>query len=192
MSDGYPPEMEKAQADGFGWRHAGSLFFAIAVTATIFIFREHIAGLQQLAYLGAFLTMLLGNATVILGVPGLVVVFVLGGSLNPLLVGLAAGPGAALGEMTAYAAGYGGSGVIENTGAYRTFQRWMDRYGLIAVVLLAAVPNPVFDVAGLIAGASRIKWWHFLLAAWIGKTIQGILVAYAGALSMGWVESLLR
>lgn len=191
MSDGHSPGVEEARPNGFGWRHAGSIFFAVAVTVTIFIFRNQIFQLQELAYLGAFLTMLLGNATVILGVPGLVIVFALGSSLNPLLVGLAAGPGAALGEMTAYAAGYGGSGVVQNTAAYRTFKRWMDRYGLVAVMLLAAIPNPVFDIAGLIAGASKIKWWQFLIAAWIGKTIQGILVAYAGALSLGWVERLL-
>jgi uncharacterized membrane protein YdjX (TVP38/TMEM64 family) len=47
-------------------------------------------------------------------------------------------------------------------------------------------------MAGIVAGALRVKWWQFLIAAWIGKTIQGLLVAYAGALSLGWVEQFLR
>jgi uncharacterized membrane protein YdjX (TVP38/TMEM64 family) len=67
----------------------------------------------------------------------------------------------------------------------------MARYGAIVVTLLAAFPNPVFDMAGLVAGSVRMKWWRFLFAVWIGKTIQGIMAAYAGALSLGWVEKLL-
>jgi membrane protein YqaA with SNARE-associated domain len=146
-----------------------------------------------LAYLGAFLVMLLGNATIILPVPGLTFVFAMGGSgsLSPVLLGLAAGPGAALGELTGYAAGYGGSAVIDNLALYRRLEAWMRRFGPVVISLLAAVPNPFFDMAGVVAGGLRMKWWQFLLAAWIGKTLQGVLVAYAGALSWDWVARLL-
>jgi membrane protein YqaA with SNARE-associated domain len=106
-------------------------------------------------------------------------------------VGLFAGPGAALGELTGYAAGYGSSAIVDNLKLYKLVSKWMGRYGPIIITLMAAVPNPVFDMAGLVAGSLRMKWWHFLIAAWIGKTIQSILVAYAGALSMGWIEQFL-
>ncbi|GAB4467326.1 MAG: VTT domain-containing protein [Anaerolineae bacterium] len=175
----------------FGWKHLFALLFAAAVTVCIFVFQEELRSLEEVAYFGAFLAMLIGNATLILPVPGLIFVFSLGGTLNPLLVGLAAGPGAALGELTGYAAGFGGSALIDNFRVYRTFERWMKRYGLLAVAVLATIPNPLFDMAGIVAGASRIKWWQFLLAAWVGKTVQALLVAYAGALSLGWVEQLL-
>lgn len=174
----------------FTWKHALALLFAVGITLTIFAFREQIQRLQALAYLGAFLSMLLGNATLILPVPGLIFVYALGGTLNPLLVGLAAGPGAALGELTGYVAGYGGSGAIEHVRLYAAFERWMARYGLLVVVVLAIVPNPLFDMAGMVAGASKIPWWQFLIAALIGKTIQSILIAYAGAFSLGWVGSM--
>ncbi len=179
------------QQERFSWKHLISLLFAAVVTVGIFTFQEELRNLEEVAYFGAFLAMLIGNATLILPVPGLIFVFSLGGTLNPLLVGLAAGPGAALGEMTGYAAGFGGSALIDNFQVYQTFERWMKRYGLLAVAVLAAIPNPLFDMAGIVAGASRIKWWQFLLAAWVGKTVQALLVAYAGALSLGWVEQLL-
>lgn len=183
---------EQGEQQKFGWKHIASLLFAAGVTAGIVIFRESLRNLDELAYAGAFLSMLIGNATVILPVPGLIFVFALGGTLNPLLVGLVAGPGAALGEMTGYAAGYGGSAIIDNLKLYERIKVWMERYGLIVITILAAIPNPVFDMAGIVAGSLRVKWWRFLIAAWIGKTIQGLFIAYAGALSMGWVEQFLH
>lgn len=186
--NGQPP----AENQRFGWRHLLSLLFAIGVTALVLVFQNRIRDLEQLAYLGAFLAMLIGNATIILPVPGLVIIFALGSTLNPLLLGLAAGPGAALGELTGYIAGFGGSAVIDDLRLYRRFKHWMERHGVIVITLLAAIPNPVFDMAGIVAGSMRIKWWKFLVAAWVGKTIQAIMIAYAGALSLGWVEQLLR
>ncbi len=200
MSPDNPPKEEAlpAQAVGsageqkFGWKHAASLLFAVGVTLLIFIFRDRLQDLDRLAYAGAFLAMLIGNATLLLPVAVLIFVFALGGSLNPLLVGLVAGPGAALGELTGYFAGYGGSAIVDNLDVYQRVKRWMEKYGLAAISVLAAIPNPLFDMAGIVAGTLRIKWWQFLLAAWAGKTVQAIFIAYAGALSLGWVEQLLR
>lgn len=175
----------------FSWRYLSAILFAVGITVLIILYRDKLRELENLAYAGAFLTMLVGNATVVLPVPGLIVVYSLGSTLNPLLVGLSAGPGAALGELTAYAAGYGGSAVIDNLKVYHRIKVWMERHGPIVVTLLAAFPNPVFDMAGLVAGSVRMKWWRFLIAAWIGKTVQGILVSYAGALSWGWIERFL-
>lgn len=174
-----------------GWRFLSAILFVVGITALIILYRDKLRELENLAYVGAFLTMLVGNATVVFPVPGLIFVYSLGSTLNPLLVGLFAGVGAALGEMTAYAAGYGGSAVIDKLEVYQRIKVWMERHGPIVVTLLAAFPNPVFDIAGLTAGSVRIKWWRFLIAAWIGKTVQCVLTAYAGALSWGWIEKFL-
>lgn len=191
LDDTVLPQAASADEQSFGLKHLISILFAVGVTALVVIFQEQLRELEHLAYAGAFLAMLIGNATVILPVPGLIFVFALGGTLNPLLVGLVAGPGAALGELTGFAAGYGGSAIIDNLKLYQTVKRWMERYGPVVITAMAAIPNPVFDMAGLVAGALRMKWWQFLIAAWIGKTIQGLLIAYAGALSLGWVEQYL-
>ncbi|MCC6905629.1 MAG: VTT domain-containing protein [Anaerolineae bacterium] len=176
----------------FGWKQMLALVFAVGITFGIFAFRDQIRQLEHLGYLGGFLGMLLGNATLILPVPGLIFVFVLGGTLNPLLVGLTAGPGAALGEFTGYAAGYGGSSAIDQFDVYQRIRGWMNKYGLLVIVVLAAVPNPLFDMAGVVCGSLRVPWWKFLLAAWVGKTIQALFIAYAGAFSLGWVEQFLH
>lgn len=172
-------------------KHILSLSFAVGISLLIFLYHDRLGDLQHLAYVGAFIAMLIGNATVILPVPGLIIVYLLGGTLNPLLLGLSAGPGAALGEMTGYFAGYGGSAIIDNLKVYQTIKRWMGKYGLLVIAVLAAIPNPVFDMAGIVAGTLKLKWWQFLIAALIGKTIQAIFIAYAGHFSIGWVRGFL-
>lgn len=185
-------EKPSSEPQRFGWKHVASLSFAIGVTLLIFFYHEQLGDLQHFAYAGAFLAMLIGNATLILPVPGLIIVYLLGGTLNPFLLGLAAGPGAALGELTGYFAGYGGSALIDNLGLYNRIKGWMEKYGLIVISILAAIPNPAFDMAGIIAGSMRLKWWQFLLAAVIGKTVQATFIALAGSLSIGWIRGFLE
>jgi uncharacterized membrane protein YdjX (TVP38/TMEM64 family) len=186
-----PSDRKLTNGWGFNWRQALAIIFAIGITILVVVYQDKLRELENLAYGGAFLVMLIGNSTVILPVPGLIVVYALGNVLNPLLVGLIAGVGAALGEITGYIAGYGGSAVIERSKLYNSIRKWMERYGTIVITLMAAVPNPVFDMAGLIAGSMRMRWWRFMIAAWIGKTIQATLTAYAGAVSLDWFKQIL-
>jgi uncharacterized membrane protein YdjX (TVP38/TMEM64 family) len=175
----------------FNWKHVIAIIFAIVITMLVVIYQDKLRELEKLAYGGAFLVMLIGNSTVILPVPGLIVVYALGNVFNPLLVGLIAGVGAALGEITGYIAGYGSSAMIERSKLYNLIKQWMERYGTIVITLMAAVPNPVFDMVGLIAGSMRMRWWRFIIAAWIGKTIQSMITAYAGAVSLDWFKQIL-
>lgn len=177
-----PPQRPKIP-----WGRIGAVIFAIAVTVLVAQLANQIEQLQALGYVGAFLIMLFGNATVVLPVPGLVFVIAMGATLNPWLLGLAAGPGAALGEFTGYLAGHGGITPLEDTAMYQRFDRLMDRYGPLVIFVLSIIPNPFFDIAGLLAGASHMPWWQFLIAALLGKTIQAIALAWAGALSIDWI-----
>lgn len=73
------------------------LILVLGVTACIFVFRDRLANLAGYGYLGAFLISLLSSATILLPVPGIAVIFALGATYNPYLVGLAAGAGFSLG-----------------------------------------------------------------------------------------------
>lgn len=182
---------ERLLPQSFSWRHGFAIVFAVGVTVGVIVFREEILRFRELAYLGMFLIALLTSATVILPAPGLAFVFAFGAQLNPLLVGLAAGPGAALGEMTGYMAGYGASAIVDDSPLYQRIARLVGgRFGLAFIALLAFIPNPVFDMAGMVAGTLRIKWWQFLIAVMFGKTTRSILVAHGGALGMKWIEQL--
>ena len=187
-----PIESAQSNDQRFGWRHVLAILFAVGVTVGIYLLRDQIERFEEFAYLGAFVIMLLTNATIILPAPGMVFIFALAGQLNPLLVGISGGLGASLGELSGYVAGYGTSAIVDGSPIYSRIARWVGgRFGLGFIALLAFIPNPFFDMAGLVAGTLRVKWWHFLLAVTVGKTLRFILVAYGGALSLDWVERLL-
>jgi membrane protein YqaA with SNARE-associated domain len=48
---------------------------------------------------------------------------------------------------------------------------------MLVIFVLAVIPNPVFDVAGIAAGALRMPVLRYLGAAAAGKVIKNILVA---------------
>ena len=168
-----------------------ALLLVIAITAAIVLNRDRMHELKALGYCGAFLIMLLSNATLVLPAPGLVFVFALGGSLHPLLIGLSAAAGATLGEITGYLTGYGGLVMFEDTALGERLRGWMQRNGPLTVFVLSIIPNPIFDLAGILAGAGRMSPWRFLGVTFCGKSIQATCIALAGSLSLGWVQDLL-
>ena len=150
-------------------------------------------------YTGVFVANLASTATVFIPVPGLTaagqaLILTQGDVLNPVLVGLLGGAGMALGEVTAYAAGAVGSevareGRLEAPRLVRPLVerviRWidwlMDHYGFATLLVLSAVPNPAFELAGLTAGVVRMHFWRFMIAVLIGKCTRGLLLAFLGA-----------
>ncbi|RME51675.1 MAG: DedA family protein [Caldilineae bacterium] len=162
-----------------------ALLFAVGITVAIVAIRDDIQTYAVYGYPGVFLISLLGNATLIFPAPSWAVVLAVGGALNPYLAGVAAGLGAALGEMTGYLAGFGGRGVIEDRKYYHTLEGLVQRRGAWIIFALAAIPNPIFDVGGMMAGALKMPWWKFLGAAAAGKSIRFILLAMWGASLFG-------
>ncbi len=169
-----------------------AVILAIVITLVVITLSQTIAQLQGLGYIGAFFIMLISNATVVLPAPGLVFVIAMGRTLNPFLLGLFAGPGAAIGEMTGYMAGYGGATPIEHTNIYQRFDKLMDKFGLWFVFALSIIPNPFIDIAGLLAGAAHLPKWKFFLTVLVGKIIQSTFLAWAGALSINWIINLYK
>ncbi|GAB4398674.1 MAG: VTT domain-containing protein [Anaerolineales bacterium] len=161
----------------------------IGITVYVYRIREQVEQFAQYGYFGAFLIMIIANATVILPAPGVAVVFGMGSVLNPLGVALAAGVGGALGELTGYLAGYGGQAAVENTQVYNRILPWVQKYGAWVILVLSAIPNPFFDIAGIAAGISKIPIWKFMLACWVGQTIKMAMFAFAGAYSIDWIAS---
>lgn len=159
----------------------------IGITVYVYSIRDRVEEFAELGFFGAFLIMLIANATVILPAPGIAVIFAMGGVLNPLGVALAAGLGGAIGEITGYLAGYGGQTAVEHTQAYNRVLPWVQKHGAWVILVLSAFPNPFFDMAGIAAGIAKIPLWQFLLACWVGVTIKMLIFAYAGAYSIDWV-----
>ena len=56
----------------------------------------------------------------------------------------------------------------------------MKRYGMWAVFGLAVIPNPLFDIVGIVSGVLRIPVWRFFCACWAGNVIKATAIAFAG------------
>lgn len=139
--------------------------------------------LAALGYPGVFVVMVLSGCSIFFPAPGQATVLAGGALWNPLLVGLAAGLGNAVGELTGYFAGQTGGALLGNKRFTRwraRFQRWLGRYGFVAIMLLAMVPNPIFDAVGLLAGSLGYPIRRFWLACAIGNTVK-----YAGLAQLG-------
>ncbi|MEN8241443.1 MAG: VTT domain-containing protein [Chloroflexota bacterium] len=170
-----------------------ALLFVIGISIYIVLMpAEQAEQLESYGYLGTFLISILANATVIIPAPGLVIVFSMGARFNPLLVGLAAGAGATIGELSGYLAGFSGQGIIEDQRRYNQMVAWMRKNGPLTVMLLAFIPNPLFDLAGMIAGALKMPVVKFLFWVLIGKVLKMVIFAYAGsgAFSVPWINNL--
>ena len=164
------------------------IIMAIAETAAQFMAWANttVAGW---GYLGIFLVNLVGSASIIFLVTAFIVTFAMGAVLNPWLVGLVTGVGAALGELTGYILGYAGKEVGERRDGkwLKRTRKWAEKRGVFPlIVLFAATPLPD-DITGIIAGVISYDWKRFLLACLIGKIIMGTALAWGGFFGVGWI-----
>jgi len=169
------------------YRQILALVFVIALSAVIFIYRENITDLGVYGYLGVFVISIITSSSIVVPVPGWILIATFGAILNPLLVGVISGIGGTIGEITGYLLGYGGRIAVENAGMYSRMVEWMKRWGSLTIFVLALIPNPLFDIAGAIAGLLRFPLWKFLLVGAAGRIPKHILFAYSGV----WLSHLL-
>ena len=167
-----------------------ALVVSLVVIVLLIRYASFIEGLGEWGYAGVFLLQLINSATVVLlPVPGHAVIFAVSGTLNPLLIGLVGAIGAALGEITAYMAGRGGSSMIERSRWRKRLEAISERWRGLAIFVFAATPLP-FDIAGVWAGAIRYPVGRFLLIVFCGKLILVTAIALAGYYSVDFLEGL--
>jgi membrane protein YqaA with SNARE-associated domain len=166
---------------------------AIAVAVALpLVLRAHVPDPQAIAsagYAALFVAGFLSGATLVLPMPVLPLVFSSASMFNPGLVTITAAAGMALGMGVTY---FMGAWVRDHVN-WRVATR-ADRVGLLTRILggwfsksctlcafvLAAVPNPVYDFAGIIAGSARAPFGGFMLGITLGKLAQTLAVAMSG------------
>jgi membrane protein DedA with SNARE-associated domain len=169
-----------------------AILAVIGVTIYIYSIRDRVGQFQAFGYPGIFVIALLANATILLPAPGAAIIYAMGAVFNPWLVGLAAGSGGAIGELSGYLAGFSGQAMIERTDIYDRTKPWVDKYGGWAILVLSAIPNPLFDVAGVAAGIAKMPIQTFLFFVWIGQLIKMTMFALAGKYSIEWFANFIN
>ncbi len=152
------------------------ILLVIAISVALYLYRDIVSKLGNYGYLGAFLISLISSLTIILPVPGFLLLISLVATFNPVLIALAASTGGIIGELSGYAAGRSGRSMLQANKAYLRAESWMRKWGIWAIILFAFIPLVPFDVAGLASGALRFPLWKFMIAGWLGKSAKFIML----------------
>ena len=154
------------------------IFFIAAISAVAFLTQDRIS-VGRLSYGAVAGAVLLASGGLVVPVPALAITCTTATFLNPAAVAIIAGLAGTLGELTGYFLGYSGSRVFERGRFYNRVENWMRRRGWLLLFVISAVPNPLFDVAGIAAGALRYPLWRYLVAVGLGKQVKFFMIAYA-------------
>lgn len=148
------------------------LVLIIALSVVIFIFRDRIGNVGEVGYLGLFLLCFIANSTVLLPAPSLMIAASCALIMNPWLVALFASLGSTLGEFVGYLFGTVTGDLSPK------FQKFLDRLTAkiknktVLVFILAVLPLPLFDVAGIYSGGTKMNLLKFFIACFVGKFIK--------------------
>jgi membrane protein YqaA with SNARE-associated domain len=146
---------------------------------------------MQYGYLGIFIASLLGAASVLIPIPYTILIFMLGKILDPNLLAISAGAGAAAGELFGYIMGYFGRALVseEKKRKMDYMLRVFNRYGSPAIFIFALTPLPD-DLIFIPLGIMRYSFIKTFIPCLIGKITMSFILAYSGRLSIGFIEAI--
>lgn len=159
-----------------------SVAAAVLITLTVLLATPMLKQFEAYGYAGASFIAMLSSATIIIPAPGWALIIAMGRTLDPVLLGIVAGVGSGIGELTGYLAGAGGERIWDRKkiNVYNRHKEQLKKSAPLTIFILAAIPNPIFDIAGIASGAMRIPVWKFLVPCILGKIIKCIVFAYLG------------
>lgn len=161
---------------------AASIVLTVAFCVLVIVYWQEFVRFSKYGYIGVFIVSFLGDVTLFVPVPNLLIVFTLGGVLNPVLVGLIAGAGEATGSMVVYVTGLSSAKALHALDhlVMDRFRAWIKTRGAISVFIMSAIFNPLFYPFTAVAGMMHFGWWRFLLLCLAGKSLKNVLLATAG------------
>ncbi len=151
----------------------------------MFCFSNFFPGGDLGVYFAVFLVSIFGNLSVIFPVPYVIFLWFLvifRVWINPLLLGIAAGSGAAIGETSAWLLGRGAAEALEDTQYGQRLKRYgslIERgWGIPLIIIFAALPLPD-DVLLLALGALKYSYKKTIIACFTGKIIMCVAISFA-------------
>ena len=144
--------------------------------------------LEAMGLWGIFAASLLSHATMVARDIFVPLFLALTPLYNPVILGASAGIGGAIGDIIPYLLGLGVAETVGDKGskAEDLVGRWIKKYGLWAVLVVAMTPLPDLPVI-MLAGTRRLSFAKLLLLEASGKTVLYSIGAFVG----GWVFELL-
>lgn len=145
--------------------------------------------LRQLGYPGVLLASFASGASMFIPLPGLAVIMAASLVLQPWAVGVLAGVGGGLGEITGYALGCSSHRVLKSQGVPDWLYRAARNHMALTIIGVSIIPNPFIDFVGIIAGRMCYPVRSFLVYSVLGKTVRASLIAYGAAWGLPLMSS---
>lgn len=167
---------------------AGVVATALVSGYLLLLFFTDTARVEEMGLWGIFIVTLLSHSTMVARDIFVPLFLALTPLYNPILLGVAAGVGGAIGDIIPYLLGLGVAETVESAGG-RTEDlvgKWIKKYGLWAVLVVAATPLPDLPVV-MLAGTRRLPLHKLLVIEAVGKTALYSVGAWVG----GWIFGLL-
>lgn len=160
-----------------------AFIISLIFISLVYVFQDYLIKLKSLGILGIFLINFLGNATVFLPAPAIAAVVAGGIVYSPVIVAVFSSLGGSLGEMVGFLLGKSSKEIfIKNHHRWYIFLKDLFRkYTDVVVLIFAFVPNPFFDVIGILAGVFAISPYRFFILLFIGRLLRDIILAYTGS-----------
>lgn len=161
------------------------LTFVLTIFLSIFLFffQEKFAQFQALGLIGLFIISIIGSMLFLPSPVLITAVLAAGNAYNPFLVAIVASLGSTVGDILGYGIGYAGREAFldQQKWHHKIAQEVFHKHGGILILILSAVPNPIFDAFGVIAGLFLYPLKKFLLYIFLGRLVRNLLLAYLGS-----------
>ncbi|MBD3170859.1 hypothetical protein GF326_00145 [Candidatus Bathyarchaeota archaeon] len=167
----------------------GVILVAIISGGLLWRFMVKGDSLGQLGLIGVLIAAMLSHLTVVARDMFIPLFLPLSSVYHPVLLGTMAGTGAAIGEVTTYFLGWGvAEGLEETNAAEDRIARWINKYGLWTVLLVALTPLPDTPVI-ILAGSRKLPFSKLAVVEVFGKSILYSVGALMGGLVYGGLEN---
>jgi len=155
----------------------------VAFNIAVYLAPIDYSAFTSFAYVGAFVVTFLANALIVIPIPYIPIVAHIGATAGmPWLVVVLGALASVLGESVAFLAGRAEEGLVSEHPVYRRVHRVAQRPLLAGAMLFAFAvpPNPIFDVAGLAAGAVGVRYRVFFIAVFAARLIRLAVIVWLG------------
>ena len=164
---------------------------AVALLSGGLLYRLMIQGdsLGNLGLIGVLIAAMLSHLTVVARDVFIPLFLPLASVYHPVILGTAAGTGAAIGEITTYFLGWGVAESMEPlSDSEDRIARWINKYGLWAVLIVAMTPLPDTPIV-ILAGSRKLPFGKLAVVEVLGKSALYSVGAMMGGLVYGGLEN---
>ena len=163
-----------------------SMLILVAFSITGFAMKEFVKEHAPVTYLGVFLVCSIANSTVLLPAPSILVVLQYSIILNPVVVAIYGALGASLGEIVGFMTGAHGRHFVSGK-LIRKIEAHFPSHPYIFLLVFSALPLPLFDVVGMMAGAVRLNKLKFYLICLAGNLFKMLMFVWMGQVLVNYI-----